>query len=260
MTDGTTPEPPPEGEQVTTDGTTPEPSPDDGQAQTEPAFPPVEEDFTTLSADARRAVVLGNYRSPLSAAHEMLESSDDGRRLRGRQAQLTDTGGDPQTGILWGRWSHLAGQGPSQHREIHWMAAPQTEIPPALPRSGTYRYNLAGGTRPTDNAGNVGRLNAAELNVDFNRALVDAELDLSVANIRMQLDAAEMPIVESGFRAGADATTPLEIQCPACAGMPSGELTGRFTGPTGEGAITGYQVQNGAQEISGTAAFRREDN
>jgi hypothetical protein len=49
-----------------------------------------------------------------------------------------------------------------------------------MPTAGTASYVLAGGTTPTDRAGNLGKLNGATLDADFTNQLVHTSVDLTI--------------------------------------------------------------------------------
>ena len=165
-------------------------------------------------------------------------------------AQVLDSGTDATTGISWGRWSGgiatIGGVATGlASRSLHDIfSAPQTG-PTTLPLTGTAVYDVAGSTRPTDAAGNVGNMNSATLNANFSARTVDATVNVTLANQTLNASATGMAIYrDMTFAAntgrspggGLPAPTQLNISCtPSCGGA-VGSLDGFFSGRTGQGA------------------------
>lgn len=131
---------------------------------------------------------------------------------------LVDTTKHAPTGLAWGRWqggqiitqeqytdrdtagkiglgaidkntgqfvigninSNITDQGPAS---LHWITGISAE-PKRLAQSltGTANYTMVGGTRPTDNFGQFGTLNSAQLNANFSTQSVSAIIDMTFGN------------------------------------------------------------------------------
>jgi hypothetical protein len=101
-------------------------------------------------------------------------------------ATLTDTGGNP-VGVNWGRWDgdyvvmkdNVLTQ---TSGSFHYIYTPNvTPLSTLQARTGYAYYTLAGGTAPTDQAGNIGTLNYFDMNVDFDlQEISSAYLDATV--------------------------------------------------------------------------------
>jgi hypothetical protein len=185
-------------------------------------------------------------------------------------AQVVDAGFDATTGLSWGRWTGgsatIGGQSTGlSNRSLHYMFAASQTGPTTLPLTGTAVYEVAGSTRPTDLAGNVGTMNSATLNANFSALTADATVNLTIAQQTWNASATGMPIYRNltfGANTGASlapglpAPTQLLITCsPACGSTGfTGSLDGFFTGRTGQGAGVQYNINN---NISGAIAFRR---
>jgi hypothetical protein len=185
-------------------------------------------------------------------------------------ASVAQSGLDPETGLVWGRWaggvalvtSGSAQQSlPLERSSLHYVFSGVGDGPVALPLTGTATYVLAGSTSPTDTLGNVGTLNTASLAADFSRRTVDVGVNLAIAGQSIVASATAVPIYRdqyfSAFRGSVPAGLPvpqlLNITCqPACAN-PAGSIDGFFAGRTGQGAGMMYNL-NG---VSGAAVFRR---
>lgn len=184
-------------------------------------------------------------------------------------AGVAESGADPQTGLVWGRWAGgvaLVNAGGAQQslsldgRSLHYVFSGVQNGPVALPLTGTATYDLIGSTAPTDNLGHVGTLNSATLNANFNNRTVDTNVNLTIAGQTINGAANGVPIYREqyftafrGNTAGLPVPQQLVITCsPACP-QAGGSISGFFAGRTGEGAGMMYNL-NGA---SGAAAFRR---
>ena len=186
-------------------------------------------------------------------------------------AQVVQSGLDPETGLIWGRWgggtAQVSGNGQSQalnltNANLHYIFAGQQAGPPALPLTGTAIYDVIGSTSPTDGAGRVGTLNSAALNVDFTQRRVGATVNFGINGQTWNGTAANVPIYrDQYFSAFAGSPTPglpnpgaLSITCtPSCGTNATGSLDGFFTGRTGQRAGMIYNL-GGNQ---GAVAFGR---
>jgi hypothetical protein len=89
-------------------------------------------------------------------------------------AQVVQSGVDPTTGLVWGRWgggtATVTPRGGGQAfnlnlnaANLHYIFAPSQQGPTALPLSGTASYDVVGSTSPTNHTGAVGTLGTATL-------------------------------------------------------------------------------------------------
>ena len=186
-------------------------------------------------------------------------------------AQLVESGADPQTGLIWGRWSggQAVVQGGStsqgldiQRASLHYIFAGQQQGPVALPLTGTASYDVIGSTTPTNGQGQTGTLGAATLNANFTDRTVDATVNVTIASQTWNAAAQRMPIYRDQYFSaytgnpipGVPNPAPLNMSCtPGCGQGATGSISGFFTGRTGEGAGMMYNL-GGNQ---GAIAFRR---
>jgi hypothetical protein len=185
-------------------------------------------------------------------------------------ASVAQSGVDPQTGLIWGRWAGgiaiVTGGGiqqplPLDRGSLHYVFSGVQNGPVTLPLTGSATYELVGSTSPTDSLGNVGTLNTASLAANFTNRTVDLGVNLTIAGQQINASATSVPIYRdqyfSAFRgfvpAGLPVPQQLNISCqPTCANA-AGSVDGFFAGRTGAGAGMMYNL-NGA---TGAAAFRR---
>lgn len=186
-------------------------------------------------------------------------------------AQVVESGVDPETGLVWGRWGNgtatVALNGRSENlflgnSSLHYIFAGEQTGPVALPLTGTATYDVIGSTRPTDYSGHVGSLNSATLNANFTDRTVDASVNISINNQTWNGAASRMPIFREQYFsaytgtpiAGIPNPAPLVITCtPGCGVGASGSFDGFFTGRTGQRAGMAYDL-GGNQ---GVVAFGR---
>ena len=196
-------------------------------------------------------------------------------------ATAMDTGTDPVSGIKWGRWSGgsftftpLAGGSSTiitnSPGGYHWVLTPAMSGPISLPVSGTYNYVLAGGTRPTDQLGNVGVLNSASLTANFAAMTVNLAASVTVPNVvtggvTFNGSATGVPIQQGTFfEVGNNQTNLASLTCTGtgCGVANAGHAMGVFT-QAGLGAAMSYGFQTGptlgspTTVVSGVAAFHR---
>jgi len=189
---------------------------------------------------------------------------------------LTNMGSDAATGMSWGRWqggtvsesSQYYGQDASGNRGIgavnssgvfvigatqtsstllgsgslHWITGPVSQasfLSQVL--TGSANYTLISGTNPTDQHGNVGTLNQANLGVNFTTQIVNASVDFTVAGNNWVMQSGAMPLDGIGF-----STTPnCNNGCTGAINLTrNGTTVGTTPSPTkGEyavGSISGY--------------------
>ncbi len=187
-------------------------------------------------------------------------------------ATLTDTGSDTDSGIRWGRWSgtitatdRVTGTATSPSfnpQDLHFIEGPEMSSPVILPITGTQTYQFAGGTQPTDNIGNIGTLNSANLSADFTNMTVSTGINATVGTTTFNATSAATPI-ESGRYFNATHNDSLSIGCTGAGSgtTHTGVISGAFYGEHGESAGTSYSFNttDGGTintTISGTAAFK----
>jgi len=185
-------------------------------------------------------------------------------------ASVAQFGMDPETGLVWGRWSGgvaIVTAGTIQQpldlarSSLHYIFSGEQNGPVSLPLTGQANYTLIGSTAPTNTLGEVGTLNTASLAANFTNRTVDMGVNLTIAGQTINASAQNVPIYrEQYFTAFRGVVPPglpvpqlLNITCqPACAGA-AGSIDGFFAGRNAQGAGMMYNL-NGA---SGAAAFRR---
>jgi hypothetical protein len=186
-------------------------------------------------------------------------------------AQVVQSGIDPETGLIWGRWgggtAQVSGAGQSQalnlaNASLHYIFAGPQQGPVALPLTGSAIYDVIGSTSPTDGAGHVGTLNSAGLDVNFSTRRLNANVNFGINGQTWIGTAANVPIYrDQYFSAFAGTPTPglpnpgaLTISCtPGCGTNATGSLDGFFSGRTGQRAGMMYNI-GGNQ---GAVAFGR---
>ncbi len=186
-------------------------------------------------------------------------------------AQVVQSGIDPETGMVWGRWGGgtavVTREGQSANltlgnSSLHYIFAGSQSGPVALPLTGTASYSVIGSTDPTNGAGQVGTLGSATLAANFTSRTVDASVSIAIAGQAWTGAANGMPIYRDQYFSAYSGTpipglpnpAPLVIGCtPNCGANASGSFDGFFTGRTGQRAGMMYNL-GGNQ---GTVAFGR---
>jgi hypothetical protein len=177
------------------------------------------------------------------------------------------SGVDPETGLIWGRWSggtaQVNGQAlPLANASLHYIFAGTQSGPVTLPLTGTATYDVIGSTSPTDFNGHVGTLNSARLDANFSNRTASAAVNLSINGQTWNGQADNMPIYRDQYFsaysgnpiAGVPNPNPLVMSCqPACGANANGSFDGFFTGRTGNRAGLMYNL-GGNQ---GAVAFGR---
>ncbi len=184
-------------------------------------------------------------------------------------SSLVNTGFDPDSGLRWGRWA--GGEATATHgggtenidlsqQSLHWIVSRESLEPTVLPISGVADYRLVGNTDPTDNFGNVGFMDgSSHMQADFTNQTVATQIDVGINNQRWSAHDADGRFGEKGTFAGQfDSVQVTGGQCSqGCSG--NGGYSGFFTGGNGSGpppgAGMGYNMEQGGQSVSGTAAF-----
>ena len=187
-------------------------------------------------------------------------------------AHVVESGRDPDTGLVWGRW----GGGTAtvtlgsrteqlflQSASLHYVFAGTQNGPVALPQTGTATYDVLGATSPTDSLGHTGTMNTATLNANFSARTVDATVNVSINNQTWNGDARGMPIYRDQYFSAYSGTpiqgvpnpVPLVITCqPNCSVLgATGSFDGFFAGRTGQAAGLLYNLSG----IQGAIGFRR---
>ena len=174
-------------------------------------------------------------------------------------AQVVQSGVDPETGMVWGRWGNgtaIVGRNGSveslvlSDSSLHYIFAGAQAGPVALPLTGTATYDVIGSTSPTDNAGRVGSLGSASLNANFSARTVDANVALNINGQSWNGAARNMPIYRdqyfsayTGNVAGLPNPNPLVIGCtPSCGQGATGSFDGFFAGANGQRAGLMYRL------------------
>ena len=201
-------------------------------------------------------------------------------------ATLLESGRDATSGISWGRYGggviavfDRIGGGFAPitvdltKQNWHGIFSPPQTGPMVLPTTGTFTYTKIGGTSPTDNLGSAaGTLNAATLVADFAAQTVNAGVNLTVNGQTWAAGANAIPIQNRlYFQTGRDSTGgPMNVCVGGTCGTvtiptsssanTAGQLTGAFTGSSGQGAGMAYSLNQGGvtgTTVSGVAAFKR---
>lgn len=186
-------------------------------------------------------------------------------------ATVLDSGADPETGMVWGRWAggtatiDRDGQSHSlnlSNASLHYIFSGAQSGPVALPLTGTATYDVIGSTTPTDRSGHTGALNTATLSADFTNRTVAASINVSINGQTLNGVAPAMPIYRDQYFSaftpspipGASSTSPLVLTCvPQCGPAASGSIDGFFAGRTGNRAGMNYNLNGTA----GAVAFGR---
>ena len=186
-------------------------------------------------------------------------------------ATVQQAGADPETGMVWGRWSGgtatVTGNGQTANislanSSLHYIFSGAQSGPVALPLTGTATYDILGSTSPTDNAGHVGNLNTATLNADFTNRTATALVNITVNGQTLNGLANTMPIYRDQYFSaytpssipGASPTSQLILTCtPSCGPTAGGSIDGFFAGRTGQRAGVSYNFNGNA----GAVAFGR---
>ena len=186
-------------------------------------------------------------------------------------AQVVQQGFDPESGMVWGRWSggvatitrgsqvdtlNLVGS------SLHYIFAGNQQGPVSLPLTGTAVYDIIGSTSPTGSNGAVGTLNSATLDANFTSRTVSASVNVGINGQTWIGIANNMPIYRDQYFgaytgtpiSGVPNPNPLSISCqPNCGVGASGSFDGFFTGRTGQRAGLMYNLGGN----SGAVGFAR---
>lgn len=186
-------------------------------------------------------------------------------------AQVVQQGFDPETGLVWGRWTggvanvtrgtqvdqlNLLGS------SLHYIFAGTQSGPVSLPLTGTGTYDVIGSTSPTGFNGAVGTFGSATLAANFTNRTVDAAVNISISGQNWAGVGTNMPIYRDQYFsaysgtpiAGIPNPNPLSVSCnPNCGANATGSFDGFFTGRTGQRAGLMYNLGGN----SGVIAFGR---
>ena len=184
-------------------------------------------------------------------------------------AVVVDSGFDPTTGLVWGRWAGgvatVGGQSVSlAQSSLHYIFSPTQSGPVSLPLTGAAVYDVVGSTRPTDQVGHVGVFNSASLSANFSARTVDASVNITINGQTWNGAATAVPIYRDQYFsayaggptiAGLPRPPAFNVTCtPNC--TPNGvigSIDGFFSGRRGAGAGVMYNMNNNA----GVIAFLR---
>jgi hypothetical protein len=182
-------------------------------------------------------------------------------------AQVLQSGADPETGLIWGRWgggiAQVGGQALNlTDASLHYIFAGTQSGPVTLPLTGSATYDVIGNTHPTDASGRVGTLNTATLDANFTNRTASATVNLAINGQTWNGSATNMPIYREQYFSAYSGTpipglpnpNPLFISCtPNCGQGATGSFDGFFTGRSGQRAGLMYNLGG----IQGAVAFGR---
>jgi hypothetical protein len=187
-------------------------------------------------------------------------------------AQVVQSGIDAETGLVWGRWgggtATVSQNGQTfniplgTNQSLHYIFAASQNGPVALPRTGTFGYDVIGSTTPTDGQGHTGTLGTVVFNANFDARTVNSSVNVSIANQQWSGGANNMPIYRDQYFSAYSGTpipgipnpNPLQISCtPSCGQGATGSIDGFFTGRTGQRAGLMYNFGG----VQGAVAFGR---
>jgi hypothetical protein len=186
-------------------------------------------------------------------------------------ATVAQAGSDPETGMVWGRWSGgtatVTGNGQSTNlnlanSSLHYIFSASQSGPVNLPLTGTAVYDVIGSTSPTDRSGHTGTLNTATLNANFTNRTADALVNVTVNGQTLNGLANAMPIYRDQYFSaytpssipGASSPSQLVLTCsPNCGPTAGGSIDGFFSGRSGQRAGMNYNLNGNA----GVVAFGR---
>lgn len=190
---------------------------------------------------------------------------------RGTSAVL-DAAGNGTAILRWGRWSGGemgvdVGGAPSTvslaQQSLHWIFGGDGTTPPALPVTGSATYALAGGTSPTDSAGNAGALGSATLAADFTSNTLATSLSLDVAGSNWAASGTGVIGAQAGLPAHQFQGIYDTLQINPGQGTGTGTFSGFFSGPASgpggapAGAGLSFTLTDdlGLTQVNGTAAL-----
>lgn len=171
---------------------------------------------TLLLADAERIAEIERLQAIFPVALSM--STDIG---------YSDAAGQ----VHWGHWfgpdGTIGGYGE------HWVVGNPTPLS-GIPSAGIYAYDWVGGTRPTDNLGNIGTIiSAGSLTVDFTSQRVN-----SLSPFAWTVGGHAYSLTVSDLLWGVGGSGTKTLSCESCTSS-SVEVEGQFTGSVAQGIIAG---------------------
>ncbi len=179
---------------------------------------------------------------------------------------ILNVGFDPAVGTRWGRYSDgdlrlttRDGDGtlPLNGQSLHWATSAVTGSRPAVPATGTRRYEVFGNTDPTNNAGHTGILGDASLSADFGALSVSSTVSLGINNRVWSASGtgAMGSALSATARANAFAGSYDSVNVGGASG--SGDFAGFFTqGAAGAGMSYVLRQAGGGEIVSGALSFR----
>jgi len=173
-------------------------------------------------------------------------------------ASLVDTGSNNRVDTLWGRWQGEyaaieAGKPLSPSLSgLHYIYSAQTTASNALAGiTGTASFDFFDGTSPTDDAGNVGSVDASQsyLMVDFDQQTFES------ASLGFTLKDQQYLLTSGSTAFGSGLSTELLL---AGDGL-SGQMLTQFVGDEGRGISSVYNLSDGSKYIHGVGLFLLAD-
>ena len=122
-------------------------------------------------------------------------------------ARWSQSGFDPETGLIWGRWAGGVARSPGggaavaalDRRSLHYVFAGAQNGPVTLPLTGTATYDVDRPHQPDGLPGHVGTLNTATLDANFTNRTVDAGVNLTIGGQTIIASANGMPIYRDQY-------------------------------------------------------------
>ena len=153
--------------------------------------------------------------------------------------------------IAWGRWTNGITAGTGVYGGLDTRGAPLHGVAglptPNMP-SGAARYSMIGATPPSCSTGCIAALNGSVLTVDFGKAAVNLNLDMTVGTLRYA-DTVQLGISGSGFTGGGSFSG-------SSASLSAG---GFFSGDAAARAGLAYNLDTALKEtVSGAIAYRKD--
>ena len=172
--------------------------------------------------------------------------------------------------LSWGRWlavnttrTDSSNNSIGAVSDVHWIASNEFETDLILPTSGTANYNIVGGTKPTDNFGNVGTLDlgSSSLTIQFSdmsgtfvartTGMNDPEGQFGLIDWRLQYAIGAGGVESNGRFSGSltsvthshptyDTSTPAPVETGTVAGFLAGNTNNAASVPSA--ALAAYQA------------------
>lgn len=162
--------------------------------------------------------------------------------------------------IAWGRWVNGTLTGDpltlSGNNSVHYVVGlptPSADIAALQASNATATYALLGGTSPTNDSGEVGRLDTAgTLKANFGSMQVDVDFKTIMKLNTYSVTARAIPITGAGFSAS-------NLSTSGCVSTCDTDISGFFAGPMAARAGLSYLISDtGRGTTIGTAAFTKK--